>query len=447
MNILLVNPWIHDFAAFDLWLKPLGLLYIGSILEACGDKVRLLDTLDRLHPSVRASNKNQAYTTGKFHSEEIEKPRLLHDIPRRYKRYGIPREAFSAELQKSKPDLILMTSAMTYWYPGVFEAIRLCKKIYPSVPIILGGIYATLESAHAKAHSGADYVFEGSFLPSLMKLIDTISGTNTHAETRTKELAHFPSPAYHLYPELHSASILSSLGCPNNCSYCAIRTLHPDFHVKSPESVIAEISALKDRDTLSDIAFYDDALLYNAESHFIPLAKKIENLKLPISFHTPNGLSVRDITPLVAEHLFRAHFKTLRLSFESVSTRIQRLSSEKTSSADLVSARNNLTRAGFTAKDISVYILAGMPDQTLSELTETIDYVHSLGLVIKLALFSPIPGTREYEKTRTLYPFITQDPLFHNNTVYTFKAHQKNSPALSEIQARILALNEKVLST
>ena len=30
-NILLVNPWIHDFAAYDFWLKPLGLLYLGNV--------------------------------------------------------------------------------------------------------------------------------------------------------------------------------------------------------------------------------------------------------------------------------------------------------------------------------------------------------------------------------------------------------------------------------
>ena len=29
-KILLVNPWIYDFAAYDLWVKPLGLLYIGA---------------------------------------------------------------------------------------------------------------------------------------------------------------------------------------------------------------------------------------------------------------------------------------------------------------------------------------------------------------------------------------------------------------------------------
>jgi len=32
-HILCVNPWIHDFAAYDFWAKPLGLLSIAGILR------------------------------------------------------------------------------------------------------------------------------------------------------------------------------------------------------------------------------------------------------------------------------------------------------------------------------------------------------------------------------------------------------------------------------
>jgi len=32
-NILLINPWIYDFAAYDFWMKPLGLLTLAPF---CG---------------------------------------------------------------------------------------------------------------------------------------------------------------------------------------------------------------------------------------------------------------------------------------------------------------------------------------------------------------------------------------------------------------------------
>ncbi|MGD2036453.1 MAG: B12-binding domain-containing radical SAM protein, partial [Desulfobacterales bacterium] len=49
-HILLVNPWIHDFAAYDFWAKPLGLLYLAALLRSHGLSVSYIDCLDRFHP-------------------------------------------------------------------------------------------------------------------------------------------------------------------------------------------------------------------------------------------------------------------------------------------------------------------------------------------------------------------------------------------------------------
>jgi len=50
-KILLINPWIYDFTAYDFWLKPLGLLYMASIIEKYTDaKISFIDCLDTSHP-------------------------------------------------------------------------------------------------------------------------------------------------------------------------------------------------------------------------------------------------------------------------------------------------------------------------------------------------------------------------------------------------------------
>jgi len=72
--------------------------------------------------------------------EVVPKPLPLHDIPRPYSRYGLLPEVFEQELRKiRKPSAILITSLMTYWYPGVRKAVSLVKKVHPGVPVILGG--------------------------------------------------------------------------------------------------------------------------------------------------------------------------------------------------------------------------------------------------------------------------------------------------------------------
>ena len=48
-KILLVNPPIYDFSAYDFWLKPYGLLRVGGYMRGQAE-LRLFDYLDRWHP-------------------------------------------------------------------------------------------------------------------------------------------------------------------------------------------------------------------------------------------------------------------------------------------------------------------------------------------------------------------------------------------------------------
>ena len=87
-NLLLVNPWIYDFAAFDLWSKPLGLLYIASFLRYNNFNINYIDCLDKY--GLNQIPKIKKYGQGNFYREEIEKPVILKEINRKYARYGIP---------------------------------------------------------------------------------------------------------------------------------------------------------------------------------------------------------------------------------------------------------------------------------------------------------------------------------------------------------------------
>ena len=51
-NLLLINPWIYDFTAYDFWSKPLGLLYIASILRERGYEISYIDCMDRYNREI-----------------------------------------------------------------------------------------------------------------------------------------------------------------------------------------------------------------------------------------------------------------------------------------------------------------------------------------------------------------------------------------------------------
>ncbi|MBE9570101.1 MAG: radical SAM protein, partial [Proteobacteria bacterium] len=163
-SLILINPWICDFAAYDLWSKPLGLLYLAGYLRYCGFRIHLIDCLDVHHPGMKGDKsmekpKRRLYGTGKFWRQEVPKPLPLSVVPRPYSRYGLSLNVFVEELNKiRKPAAILVTSLMTYWYPGVKEVISLARKVHPGVPIILGGIYARLCHNHARQNMQADRI-------------------------------------------------------------------------------------------------------------------------------------------------------------------------------------------------------------------------------------------------------------------------------------------------
>ncbi|MBA7606465.1 hypothetical protein ES703_13614 [subsurface metagenome] len=130
-RLLLVNPWIHDFAAFDFWLKPLGLLRIAGALMDAGAEVHLLDLADRNHPWLHERTKTDEWGRGKFFAEEIAKPRILDRVPRKFRRYGLPKGILDEKLSElPDADAVLVTSSMTYWYTGVRETIEVLHKRY-----------------------------------------------------------------------------------------------------------------------------------------------------------------------------------------------------------------------------------------------------------------------------------------------------------------------------
>jgi hypothetical protein len=94
-KILLLNPPIYDFAAYDFWLKPYGLLTVAGYLRGKAN-FRLFDYLDRQAPFVSAREKlaSDPWGRGRFYCEIIPPPAAFETIPRHFRRFGIPRRMF-----------------------------------------------------------------------------------------------------------------------------------------------------------------------------------------------------------------------------------------------------------------------------------------------------------------------------------------------------------------
>lgn len=422
---LLIQPWIYDFAAFDLWACPLGLLNLGGLLRAGGWDISYLDCLDRFHPAMADRMPlEKHFHVGKYYAEEVPKPEALAWVPRRYKRHGLPPELVEREMQEMpRPDVILVTSRMTYWYPGVAEVIALCRRLFPGVPVALGGTYATLCPDHARAVCRPDAVVRGEGEPQLDGLLRSLTGRGLVGAGAGADGAGADwspvAPAFDLLRNRKAIGIETSRGCPYSCTYCASSILVPRYRRKPVERVVGELLWAVGELGAEDVAFHDDALLLDSAHHFLPLVDAVLARKVRARFHTPNGLFANEITAPVAERLKALGVETIRLSLESNDEdRLRRLR-RRVFPRHFTEAVRHLHAAGFTPRQIGVYLLAGLPGQSIGEVRDSIDFVIAQGASPYLAEYSPIPGTAEWPHavTKARRP-IAEEPLLQNNTIY-----------------------------
>jgi radical SAM superfamily enzyme YgiQ (UPF0313 family) len=410
LKSILINPWVYDFATMNLWSRPLGLLRVAEYMSRFDLEINFIDCMDVIEPG-----RKKQYGTGNYPRTIVKKPKVLEPVPRYFARYGISIDTFREKLKKSLPcDFIFVTSVMSYWYPGVQKAIEIIKELSPHTPVILGGIYATLYYEHASQNSGADIVYRGHIGSDIETMLRELGFTLKNQNQ--------PRPYYRLglYQNPFFAPLLTSYGCPFRCTYCASFRLFRGFIQRDPRVILEEIENLY-KTGMRDFAFYDDALLINADSHINVILREIINKRTTVRFHCPNGLHARFINDEQAYLMNESGFTTLRLGFETVNDTRQKTTGGKVTGNILRLAIKNLMRYGFTKEQIGVYLMYGLPGQEFEEVKEGIEFLKGLDVRIHLTEFSPIPDTPCWEELQDKGIIENSiDPIVTNNTVFAY---------------------------
>lgn len=385
--------------------------------------------VDCLHPmwSEATWPQAKACAQGPWPKQTVPLPAHLAHIPRRFSRYGLDRQLVSGALSRldPPPDLILLGTGMTYWYPGAVSMAHLLRRLWPKVPILAGGVYATLCPEHARGLDCFDRVLPGPL--------------EEEANWRAlwSELASDPPPLpehsglaldLSLYAHPAYSVILGSRGCPYACPYCASSILSPGFRQKPADLVQSEVDMERLRG-VTDFAFYDDALLVRPQNWLFPLLHHLQETHSPVRLHTPNALHLRHLTPELAWLLKRAGLYTVRLGLESADFS-HRLDTKLTRQ-EWEHGLDCLFSAGFQAEQIGAYILFGLPDQDPAAVQAAIDLARSSGIRPHLAQYSPIPGTPLFARAQQCSPYpLAEEPLFQNNALwpcvpggFTWEAH------------------------
>jgi radical SAM superfamily enzyme YgiQ (UPF0313 family) len=188
--------------------------------------------------------------------------------------------------------------------------------------------------------------------------------------------------------------------------------------MRDPFRVVEEMEYWTTHYPIHNIAFYDDALLIEPSNYLIQMMKEVIKRGIQCNFHTPNALHIREIDEEVAELLLRGGFKTLRLGFETSDEENQIETGGKVDNQEFIRAIKYLNRAGYSSKEIGVYVMAGFPGQRVGEVEESVAFVKDSGGKPILVEYSPIPHTPLFEKAKKISQFdLENEPLYHNNSI------------------------------
>jgi len=444
---LCIVPPVYDFALYDLFLKPYGLLRIAALLEDLGFEVRMINSLRYRDPEsekLLPKPKRKKNGTGKFFRQEarfpINQKKYQIRVERNFARYGIDQKVFENEVAGTDPDIVFMSSGMTYWYPGIKEAAEIVRRIHPSVPVIIGGIYAALMEEHCREEIAPDYCISQFSLPMLQELLE---GLGLLIKDRPMPDL-LPGPLFSAECWGDAGVLRLNEGCPYRCEYCASAKITERFIPGDPEKGFEDLRSLSAMG-IRNFAFYDDALLVNKEKILVPFLEKIIRSGIDADFYVPNAVHIEMLDFDTAALMRKAGFQEMRLGFESSSLGFHEEYDGKFSPDTFGFTVEVLKRAGFRGRDIGVYILTGMPGQTFEAVEESVAFAAGFGVRIFLSEFSPVPGSSLWEECcrKSRYP-LAEEPLYHNNTFFPMEWAGFSLQELKRIKKRVKELNKQL---
>ena len=403
MRISLISP---KWDKMVLTYPPLGLAYVAAMLERKGHEVRIhVFSLDPTSP-------------------------LANDVD---------------EVCQFSPDVVGISS-MTNVYFSAMQTARLVKEKI-GCPVIIGGPHASVLPERTVQEPDVDFVVFGEGEEAMVELVEAIETGDSLDNIRglcfkkrgevvknqpralLDNLDALPFPARHLlqldrFPLRAQngdmmVTVITSRGCPYDCSYCFKGLFGRTYRRRSCENVIAELKTIVDTYGIKNFYFIDD--LFTTDVKW--LTRFVDSLvaeNLPMRWQCL--ARVDRVSPALLEQMYLAGCREIHYGVESGNQSILQ-GINKGISLDTVRQAISWTKqAGIMTKG---YFMVGLPGDTEETIRQTIEF--ALDLDLDDAMFSvttPFPGTRLWQELSRRRPQVEFDQNFAR--AYYFNVNSDN---------------------
>lgn len=396
-------------------VPPLGLAYLGAVLENNGIGVKIFDCL--------AEGWNKRVEMGN-HTIRIGTPfSLIEDIVRDY-----------------KPDIVGVNNSFTTQRKNAHEIYKLAKKIDKNIITIAGGAHPTVLPELVLSDKNVDLVVLGEGEEIIISLIEAFEGKRDilsldgigyrkNGEVRIKpktsfieDLDKLPFPARHLlnmekYFGLKASHgsrlrkrfspIVTSRGCPASCTFCsAQKAWGRRFRYRSPGNVVAEMKHIKKKYGIEEIMFEDDNVTFNSKRAERLFDLMVEE-KLDLIWDTPNGVAPWTLTECIIQKMKKSGCFKLNFAIETGNQYVMDNIIKKPLKLDKIKPLVNYAQK--IGLDVGMFLVIGMPGETEKQMWDSFHLAAELGVYSPhISVASPYPGSE-------LYDICTKKKYFSNN--------------------------------
>jgi len=308
---------------------------------------------------------------------------------------------------------------------GALEASKLVKE-HSRVPVVWGGVHATLFPEQTLEHELVDVVIKGEGEETFYQLVKrlehggpydelagvackTTDGILVNPDRSFLDPDTLPHPPYHLVnlePYIHQyfsekrvIEVESSRGCPHHCGFCYNlpynkRTWRP----LSPDRVVDRLALLMDRYGLTAFHFLDDAFFIDRGRADGIMRRLIDlKLELRLGFQGIRVDTLARISDAELDRLYQAGGRFLQFGVESGSPRILEMINKRIKVDEVITLNRRLAKY----PDLIPYynFMCGFPTETKEDLFQTTTLAWTLLKENRKALISPFHHFKPYPGT------------------------------------------------
>ncbi len=413
-DILLLQPPIRDFYITRKRTIPYGLTCIAATLRKDGFTVDIFDGLATDRSRIIPLPDEMSFLRTYYRKPDISPFSLFHH----FRHFGYSFEHMEKMVKESGAFLVGISSLFTAYHTEAVKSAEIVKKVLPECCVVLGGHHPTAMPEKIMENKSIDYILRGEgeeTMPILAKQlktggnIDIVPGIvfrkkdgsiHISKPAVVNDLNRCYTPASDLIKhsfyrrnKKKSIVIVSSRGCPLNCSYCSLGSSTLQYRKRSVESVLLEIEQASKKHDIGFIDFEDENPALDREI-FMTLIQKIS---LMFNNHKPelramNGLFPPSIDDEMVKVMKQAGFKTLNLSLGTTSKGQQK----QFNRPDVIDSFENalVSAEKYDLTSVS-YIIVGAPGQKPETSINDLLYLAGKRTLAGVSVFYPSPGSTD----------------------------------------------------